>query len=573
VPSGAAGFFFTYPASISEVKPLKVKAENGLVRILKAEGVEWVGTFPSTPINNACGEEGVRNLMMRTERFAVGVADGFSRASDGKRFGVCTVQGGMNAAGVQAAYGALAQAYEDSTPLLFLTEGVPAEISGTGRYDIADAFSSVTKWTGFINKARRVPEFLTRAFTYLKTGRPGPVLLQIPRGLGDYDESEHPYTPVKGWKHKGDPRDVSVAVRALLSARKPLIYAGQGIFYADACEELLEFAELVQAPVLTTLKGKSAFPEDHPLSLGVRGAPAERLLKGSDLIFAVGSGLSPGRFSHHIPGASGKVIVQCTIDEMDINRNYRVDHAVIGDAKLVLGQLIAEAREQAGAEAKPREGLLEEIEEAKKEHMEKYMPLLSSDEKPVNPYRVYWELMHAIDRRNSFVTHDSGNTRDQLSTVYEALIPHGFMGWGNVSTLGFGLSAAAGAKLAFPERQVVNVTGDAGVGYQLGNYEALVRNEIGITTIHINNSGFGGYGPGFWGPGRFPYTSEVTPSSVLKMAEALEAMGEHAERVEDPDEIAPALKRAFKENRSGRPAYIEVICCQYPVYGMWITGS
>ncbi|MFQ6052706.1 MAG: thiamine pyrophosphate-dependent enzyme, partial [Candidatus Bathyarchaeia archaeon] len=511
---------------------MKVRAENGLVRILKAEGVEWVSTFPSTPINNACGEEGVPNLMMRTERFAVAVADGFSRVSNGRRIGVCSVQGGMNAAGIQEAYGGLAQAYEDSSPVLCVTAGVEPEALGTGRYDISNAFRSVTKWTGYINKPHRVPEFMRRAFTYLRTGRPGPVLIQIPPGLGEYDESEFPYVPVKGWKHKGDPRDVEVAVRALLAARRPIIYAGQGVFHADACDELLEFAELVQTPVLTTLKAKSAFPEDHPLSLGVRGVPAEMFLRGSDLIFAVGSSLSPGRFSHHIPGASGKVIVQCTIDEMDINRNYRVDHAVVGDAKLVLGQLTAEAKERAGSVK--REGLLEEIREAKKEHEEKYMPLLTSDERPINPYRVYWELMHTIDRRNSFVTHDSGNTRDQLSTVYEALIPHGFMGWGNVSTLGFGLGAAMGAKLAFPDRQVVNVTGDAGVGYQLGNYEALVRNEIGITTIHINNSAFGGYGPGFWGRGRLPYTSQVTPSSILNMAKAVEAMGEYAERVEDP---------------------------------------
>ena len=552
---------------------MKVKAENGLVRILKAEGVEWVSTFPSSPINNACGEEGVPNLMMRTERFAVAVADGFSRVSNGKRFGACSVQGGMNAAGIQEAYSALAQAYEDSSPVLCVTEGVPPEINGTGRFDIADAFSSVTKWSGYINKPHRVPEFMRRAFTYLKTGKPGPVLIQIPRRLGEYDESEYPYVPVKGWRQQADPSDVKAAIRALLSAKKPLIYAGQGIFQADACDELFEFAELVQAPVLTTLKGKSAFPEDHPLSIGVRGAPAERFLYGSDLIFAIGSGLWPGRFSHRIPDTAGKIIIQCTIDEMDINRNCRVDHAVFGDAKFVLRQLIAEVREQTGSGVKPRKELLGEIEAAKKEHMEKYMPLMTSDETPINPYRVYWELMHAIDRRNSFVTHDSGGTRDQLSTVYEALIPHGFMGWGNVSTLGFGLGAAVGAKLAFPERQVVNVTGDAGVGYQLGNYEALVRNGIGITTVHINNSGFSGYGPGFWGPGHSPYTADVTPSSILKMAEAVEAIGEHAERIEDPDEIAQALKRAFKENKLGRPAYIEVVCCQYPVFGRWISGE
>ncbi|UCH57989.1 MAG: hypothetical protein JSV18_03560, partial [Candidatus Bathyarchaeota archaeon] len=177
-----------------------------------------------------------------------------------------------------------------------------------------------------------------------------------------------------------------------------------------------------------------------------------------------------------------------------------------------------------------------------------------------------------LDRRNSFVTHESGNTRDQLTTVYEAVVPHGFMGWGNVSTLGFGLGASMGAKLAFPERQVVSVTGDAGFGYQVGNYEALVRNGVAITTVHINNSAFGGYGPGFWGPGHSPYTFEVTPSDIVNTAKTVEGLGIHSERVEDPDEVAPALKRALKENGSGRPAFVEVICCQYPVYGPWIRG-
>jgi thiamine pyrophosphate-dependent acetolactate synthase large subunit-like protein len=548
---------------------LNVKAANGLVRILKAEGVEWMSTFPTNVFNNACGEEGVENFMMRTERFAVAVADGYSRVSNGKRIGVCSVMGGLNPAGIQMAYGALAQAYEDSTPILCLTDGVPTNSSGVERYDIDDAFRSVTKWSGYVNKAERVPEFMRRAFTHLRSGRPGPVLLQLPRGLGEYDEEQFPYNPVKGWKSQGDPSDVKSAVRGIISARSPLIYGGQGIFYADACEELLRFAELVQAPVLTTLNGKSCFPEDHPLSLGVRGAPAERFLRGADVIFAIGCGLSPTHFSHRIPAPSGKVIVQCTVEESDINRSYRVDHAVIGDAKLVLGQLIAEVEEQGPPK---REGLLEGIEASRRERMEKYGPLMASDERPINPYRVYGEMMEVLDRRNSFVTHDSGNTRDQLSTVYEALIPHGFMGWGNVSTLGFGLGAAIGAKLRFPDRQVVSVTGDAGLGYQLGNYEALVRNRIGITTIHINNSGFGGYGPGFWGHGHSPYTSEVTSSDIMNSSKTVSGLGIHSERVEAPDDVAPALKRALMENDSGRPAFIEVICCQYPVYGGWVRS-
>ena len=163
-------------------------------------------------------------------------------------------------------------------------------------------------------------------------------------------------------------------------------------------------------------------------------------------------------------------------------------------------------------------------------------------------------------------------SRSQLSTIYQAIIPHGFMGWGNVSTLGFGLAAAVAAKLAYPSRQCVNVTGDAGVSYMLGNLEALVRHKIGVTTVHINNGGFAGYGPGFWGPGHDPYTCVVSDHSVVDMSESVKAMGYYTEHVDNPAEIIPALKRCLEQNACNRPAYLEVICSRYPVYGEWVTA-
>ncbi|MBN2334354.1 hypothetical protein JXL21_02260, partial [Candidatus Bathyarchaeota archaeon] len=428
----------------------------------------------------------------------------------------------------------------------------------------------VTKWCGYINHAERVPEFLRRAFTQLKTGRPSPVLLTLPRGLGEYDEDAFSYVPVQGWRSQGDPRDVEKAVKALKAARSPILFVGQGVFYADACEELRAFAELAHIPVLTTLKAKSAFPETHPLSLGVRGEPAERFLGKADLVLAVGVGFTPSHFMHAIPDAANKKIIQCTVDDSDVNCDYAVDLAVMGDAKLVLRQLYAELERQ-GAPRR-RDALEKEVEAAWKAMNDKYGPWMTSAEKPVNPYRVYGELMNVLDMGNSFVTHESGNTRDQLSAVYKAEVPHGFLGWGNVSTLGFGLGAAMGAKLAMPGRQVISVTGDAGVGYQMGNWETMVRNELGITTVHINNDGFGGYGPGFWGPGHSPYTYEVTGHEVQSSAKVAEALGIHAERVEEPDEVAPAVKRALKVNKGDKPALIEVICSKHPVYPGWVRG-
>jgi acetolactate synthase-1/2/3 large subunit len=547
---------------------MKVKAVNGFARILKAEGIPWVSCYPTSPVNNALGEEGVPILMMGEERFAVAVADAFSRVTCGKQIGACTVMAGLNAAGIQMAYGAVAQAWEDSSPVLVIAEGVGVGNSRHTHFDMAGAFKSVTKWVGEIDRADLVPDYLRRAFTHLRSGRPGPVLLLIPRDLGEYEEDEHPYAPVKGWRSGPDPDDVTAAVKTLLAAKSPLLHVGEGVYYADATAELLQFAEAAQAPVMTTLKAKGAFPENHPLSVGVRGSMTEHFMRGADVLFSIGSSLFPNRFSHAVPDADRKTIVQCTVDTLDLNRSYETRHAVVGDAKLTLRALLDELARRGGVTKKPK--LLEEIREARAAFWAKFRPWLESNETPMNPYRVFGDLAKVLDPKNSFLTADSGNTRDQTSTVYEAQIPRGYLGWGNVSTLGFSLAGALGAKLAFPNRQVVHVTGDAGVCYMMGNFEAAARYRLGITTLHINNGGYSGYGPGFWGGGHDPYTWKVSEHNNACMASMARAVGFHAEDVSQPAEIIPALKRAFDENAKGRPAFLEFICSHHPVHGGWV---
>lgn len=550
-----------------------VKASNGLVRCLKAEGVPWVACYPTNHVNNALGEEGVPIIMMGEERFAVAVADAFSRVTNGTRIGVCTIMANLNAAGIQMAYGAIAQAWEDSSPVLVITEGINRGSSRHTHFDMPGALKSVTKWVGVIDKAELVPDYVRRAFTHLRSGRPGPVVLILPRDAGEYDEAAHPYTPVKGWRSGPDPDDVKAAVRALLAAKNPLLYVGEGVLYADATAELRQFAELAQLPVLTTLKAKSAFPEGHPLSLGARGNLADHFLHTSDLIFSIGSSLFPNRFSHAIPNPAAKTIVQCTIDLLDINRSYETKYAVIGDAKLTLQALIDELAAQAGGGVKPKPELLAEIAAGREQFWAKFRPFMESDEQPINPYRVFGDLQKVLDPRNSFVTADSGNTRDQTSTVYQAEIPRGYMGWGNVSTLGFSLAGAIGAKLAYPERQVVNVTGDAGVMYMMGNFEAVARYKLGITTIHINNGGYSGYGPGFWGPGHDPYTYKVSTFNEASMSAMAKALGWYGEAVSEPSEVIPALHRALEANASNTPAFLEFLCSQHPVHGGWVRDT
>jgi acetolactate synthase-1/2/3 large subunit len=452
-----------------------------------------------------------------------------------------------------------------------MAEGLGRGARRHTHFDMPEAFRSVTKWVGEVDRAELIPDYLRRAFTHLRSGRPGPVLLLVPRDLGEYDDAEHPYTPVKGWRSGPDLDDVRSAARVLLEAKSPLLFVGEGVLYADATAELRELAELAQVPVLTTLKAKGAFRENHPLSVGVRGSHAEHFLRKADVLFSVGASLFPNRFSHAIPDADKKTIVQCTVDMLDINRSYETRHAVIGDAKLTLAALVQEISSRGGARKNP--AVLEEVKEAKAAFQAKFRPWMESTETPINPYRVFGDLMKVLDPKNSFVTADSGNTRDQTSTVYEAHIPRGYLGWGNVSTLGFSLAGAVAAKLAFPNRQCVHVTGDAGVCYMMGNFEAVARYKIGITTIHINNGGYSGYGPGFWGAGHDPYTWKVSDHDSACMANMARAVGFHAEDVSDPAEIIPALKRALDENAKGRPAFIEFLCSHHPVHGGWVRGG
>jgi thiamine pyrophosphate-dependent acetolactate synthase large subunit-like protein len=545
---------------------MTIDVATGIARILKAENVPWVSTFPVSKVNNAFGREGLKLLMMRDDRYAVAVADAFSRINNGNKIGVCTFSGGINAAGAQVAYSGIAQAYEDGSPVLCIVDAVAAGATQNTRFDQEASLKGVSKWYGYIDKPERVPEFMRRAYTMLRTGRRGPVVLAIPNAAATYDETVDPYVSPKGWKSLPDPADVKIAVDALNAAKNPVLFVGEGVLYANATDELREFAEKANLPVVTTLKAKGAFPENHPLSVGTRGDHVVKYLNDADLIFAVGASISPGRFGHGIPNATSKKIIQCNIDEFDVNRVYETTHAIIGDAKDTLQSLLAELKNGASSN---RADVSSAVQSEKESATTVYREAMASDETPINPYRVYSDLMETLDRNNSFVTHESGNTRDQLSTSYETLIPRGFLGWGNVSSLGYSFPVVTAAKLAHPDRQCVAVIGDAALSYMLGNFEVLTRLELGLTIVHINNGGFSGYGPGFWGEGHDPFTHDVLGPEAINMTAAIKHIGWQTERVTDPSEVAPALERAYAANRSNKPAYIEIIASQYPIYGDW----
>lgn len=549
---------------------MKIDVATGIARILKKEGVEWVSTFPVCRVNNGLGREGMPMVMMRDDRYAVALADAFSRVNAGERIGVCTFQGGINAAGMQVAFAGLAQAFEDGSPVLCITDGVPIGASENSQFDVTSSLKAVSKWYGYLDQPERLPTFMRRAFTMLRTGRPGPVVLAIPDAYGVYDDAEDPYLPVEGWKSVPNPVDVSAAVDLLLKSKDPLIYAGEGVIYAGASAELKSFAELANTPVISTLKAKGAFPEDHPLFVGVRGDQVDHYLDKSDLVLAIGSSLSPGRFSHGIPKATEKTFIHCTVDELHVNKVYPTDAVLIGDAKFALQALQKELSDRSSGKGRPAGKVAAEVKSARDKAMIKYREAMASADKPINPYRVYAGLMEVLDPHNSFVTHESGNTRDQLSTVYDTLVPRGFLGWGNVSTLGFGLAGSIAAKLSFPKKHCVTVTGEAGLGYMMGNLEVPLRQKLGITIVHVSNGGFSGYGPGFWGEGHDPFTYVVQGYDEVDMSKVVGSLGYHAERVIEPSDVEAALERALAANDNNQPSYIEFICSQFPVYGGWV---
>ncbi|MBI4589534.1 MAG: thiamine pyrophosphate-requiring protein [Candidatus Rokubacteria bacterium] len=540
-------------------------AKTAVAKILKAEGVEHLLCFPNNALIEAAAVEGIRPICARTERVAVNIADGMSRVSSGRRIGVCAVQYGP---GAENAFGGVAQAYSDGSPVLLLPGGVERRRQGVAPgFQAIYNYRAVTKWVEVVNAADRIPQMMRRAFTLLRCGRPGPVMLEVPTDVmkEEIPEEALRYVPVARAVPQGDPADVREAVRTLLEANAPVIVAGQGILYAEAWEELREFAELTQVPVLTTLNGKSAFPEDHPLALGPGGLSGTKMvdhfLRKADLVLGLGTSFTRSTFVVPIP--PGKAMVQVTIDEQDLNKDYAIAHAVIGDAKAVLGQLIEEVRRQAGSNARREDtAAAREVKAVKEEFLKEWLPRLTAENIPISPYRVIWDLMHTADRRRTIVTHDSGNPRDQIVPFYEAIAPHGYIGWGKSTQLGSGLGLAMGAKLAAPDKLAVNVMGDTAFGMVGMDFETAVRARIPILTIVMNNGLMGGYEK-YLPVSTARYGLRYLSGDYAKVAEGL---GGYTERVEKPHELVPALRRAIEEVAGGRAALLEVITREEPVY-------
>jgi acetolactate synthase-1/2/3 large subunit len=534
-----------------------MKVVDAIAEILKREGVEFLSCYPTNALIEAAASAGIRPIVCRQERVGVGIADGFTRVTNGKRIGVFTMQAGP---GAENAFSGITTAYSDSVPILLLPVGHARNTSQVFHFfRSVQAYAPVTKWTEEITLVDQVPEIMRRAFSYLKMGRLGPVLVEIPN---DAAVEEFPavinYTPVKRTVSSANATDVSAAAKILVQAKSPVIVAGQGVLYAEASDELVELAELLQAPVTTPLEGKSAFPEHHPLSLGtgagVMPRPVHTFLQKADVIFAVGASLT----KHNIVAAPippGKTIIHATNDERDINKHYPADYPILGDAKPVLRQFIEAVKDALGNKKREGNGVGAEIKKGKEEWMAEWMPKLKSDEKPINPYRVMWEFMNLFDRNQVIVTHDAGSPRNQLVPFYQAPAPRSYIGWGKSHALGTGLGLIMGAKLAAPEKFCVNFMGDAAFGMTGLDFETAVRNNIPTLTIVLNNNFMAA-------ETHMMHASHErygTMNILGNYADLARSLGGWSERVEEPDQIVSALQRARKVTDDGRAALLEFI--------------
>jgi acetolactate synthase-1/2/3 large subunit len=535
-----------------------MKVVDAIAEIMKREGVEFLSTYPTTPVIDAAAAAGIRPVLCRQERVGVGIADGFSRTTNGRRLGVFAMQYGP---GAENAFPGVATAFSDSVPILILPLGHQRDRAQVfPLFSSARTYASVTKWVETLNQPEQLGEVMRRAFNLLRMGRPGPVMVEIPADVAIAEIPEQialQYRPVRATSPAGNARDIDAATQALLEAKKPVIHAGQGVLYAEACAELRQLAELLQIPVMTTLEGKSAFPEDHPLAVGTGGGgvmsgPSHHFLSQADLVLGIGCSFTKHGMASNIP--AGKTIIHATNDERDLNKNYTADYPILGDAKQVLRQLIDSAEDL--LRGRNRNGrVVDEIRQVREAWLKEWMPKLTSNEVPITPYRVIWDFMQAIDPKDAIVTHDSGSPRNQMVPFYRATAPRSYMGWGKSHALGTGLGLIMGAKLAAPDKFCVNFMGDAAFGMTGLDFETAVRCGIPITTVVLNNSAMAIERHALV----VSHDRYRTRDIGGHYADLGRAMGGQAERITKPIDIIPAFERARKLNRDGQTVLLEFI--------------
>jgi acetolactate synthase-1/2/3 large subunit len=528
---------------------------DAIAAVLKREGVEIVFGYPRNAILEAAARIDIRTVIVRQERTGLHMADAVSRMSKGGQMGVFVMQQGP---GAENAFGGVAQAYADSIPVLVMPQGYAlSQAYVPYNFNSVRSMASVAKHAEPLTSGEDVVPVMRRAFSMLRNGRPQPVVVELPYDvLGRPYESPLNYAPGKVMRSQPAAEDVEAAAEALVAAENPAIYAGQGVHWAEAYDELRALAEHLAIPVMTSLPGKSAFDETHPLALGSGGnginGCVRKWLDECDVLFGVGCSFTATSFGLAIP--PGKRVIHSTLDPLDIDKSVPSEVALVGDAKLTLAALLNAVKRRV-PEKRDGSAVAQAIKDTEKAWLAKWEAKRSQDTEPLSPYRVLRDLYDTVDVANTIITHDAGSPRDQLVPFWKSATPHSYIGWGKSTQLGYGLGLAMGAKLVHPDRLCINVWGDAAIGFTGTDLETAARDRIPILSILLNNEAMAIELP------IMPVATDKYRATDISgdYAAFARSLGCHGERVTDAAEIVPALRRAIAATEAGQPALVEFI--------------
>ena len=533
-----------------------MRGGEALLKSLENQGVDVVFGYPGgqlLPLYDMIYDSDLRHILVRHEQCAAHAADGYARASG--KVGVCIATSGPGATNLVTG---IATAYMDSSPIVAIAGQVPTGLIGNDAFQEVDTIGMtmpITKHNFQPVTSVEIPEMVKSAFYIAGTGRPGPVVLDLPKDVQEQelDFENDVKISLPGYKptRKGHPLQIKRAASLIGSAKKPVILAGGGVIISNSSEELLKLSELIGAPVTTSLLGKGAFPEDHDLSLGMLGMhgrlPANFAVDKCDCLIAVGC-----RFSDRTTGkisefAKNAKIVHIDIDPAEIGKNVDVDVPIVGDAKIILSNLIR-AVSQNKMSNKSREWL-----NRVKDFKQTCIPKMSFDDMPLKPQQVIREIAEAVDD-DTIMTTDVGQNQMWMAHYFTSRKPKTFLSSGGLGTMGFGFPAAIGAKVAMPESDVVAVAGDGGFLMVSQELATVKEYDIPVVICVLDNRYLGmvAQWQNLFYEKRLSHTHLGESPDFVKLAEAF---GVAADRVERPGELKEVLSSAIN---SGEPTLIDV---------------
>ena len=544
-------------------------AADAIIHALEKEGVEYIAGFQGGGLNplwpSLRESKTIKVFAARNERLGVEIADGYARATG--KVGVAMTGTGPGATNTLTG---IAGAFADNIPVLLLMGQVPlSQLGKEVQQEVsADIFNTLVKWRGTMAKVEDIPSIMRRAFTALRSGSPGPVVLEMPNDvlMTEVPDGSLEYEPV-GPGHRAAPDGDAVAKAAdlLVNAKNPVLNLGGGVLSAEAWDEAKELAELLSMPVATTLVAKGVFPENHPLAMGMGCYPRSRYASGAamhmnrkaDVVLAVGNSYRLPNGTDGRPIPEGVSLIHVNADEADLNKQYQADVPILADAKLALRSILDAVKERVGpGKGGLKEEVVAEIKQAKDKQAAEWADIVNDTSAPTTGYRVVHELAKIIDPDKTIALHDAGGSRGYMSPFWEATKPRSYVGMGGMAAMGWSLGGAIGAKLGRPDDLVVHMLGDASFGMVGMELETAVRMGISTLTIVVNNEGTGGGLMGMNGPSGPPPDMAKLTGNWSKVAEGL---GAWTERVEDPLDVGPALQRAITATENGQAALLEIM--------------